>query len=99
MNTAILPRQGGCPDYQVLLQECQKALASWQQRRTLVDRGPIPRKNLSAALNNLQANYARAYTRLENHERSCHTCQYISKIAGLDFDSMFSALDQYRRSA
>jgi hypothetical protein len=52
-----------------------------------------------SALKTLQANYARAYAQLENHEHSCQTCQYISKIGGLDFESMYLALDQHRRTA
>lgn len=99
MTIERLPRHGVCPEYQLLLVRCQKALASWQQRRTLVDRGAFASKNLAYSVKNLQANYARAHARLENHEHSCQTCQYISKIGGLDFDSMFSALDQYRRTA
>jgi hypothetical protein len=99
MTTDSLPRHGVCPEYQFLLEQCQNALASWQQRRTLVDRAVFASEDPTAALKKLQTNYAHAYARLENHERSCQTCQYISKIGGLDFDSMYSALNQYRRSA
>jgi hypothetical protein len=99
MSTDSLPRQGVCPEYQLLLEQCQKALVSWQQRRTLVHRAAFSSKSPAVALKNFHTNYARAHARLENHEHSCQTCQYISKIGGLDFDSMYSALDQYRRSA
>jgi hypothetical protein len=99
MTTNSLPRQGVCSEYQFLLEQCQRALASWQQRRTLVDRSGFASKSPAAALKNLQTNYARAYAQLEDHERSCQTCQYISKIGGLDFDSMLSAVNEYRRSA
>jgi len=47
----------------------------------------------------LQTNYARAYALLESHEHTCRTCQYVSKIGGLDFESMSSVLNQRRRSA
>jgi hypothetical protein len=36
---------------------------------------------------------------LDRHEHSCPDCQYVSKIAGLDFECMSSALSSYRRSA
>jgi hypothetical protein len=97
--TTQVPRRGVCLEYQLLLARCQKALVSWQQRRTLLDRAAFAAESPAAALKHLQANYARAYARLENHEHSCQTCQYISKIGGLDFESMSSALDEYRRTA
>lgn len=97
--TSNVPRHGVCPEYQFLLERCQKALVSWQQRRTLLDRAAFAQKSPAAALKHLQTNYARAYARLESHEHSCQTCQYISKIGGLDFESMYNALDEYRRTA
>lgn len=50
-----------------------------------------------AAIRRLQANYASAYAELERHEHSCRTCQYIAKIAGMDFESLTDALMQYRQ--
>lgn len=45
----------------------------------------------------LQEQYARAYAALETHEHLCPNCQFVSKIGGLDFESMSSALNAYRR--
>jgi calcineurin-like phosphoesterase family protein len=97
MIAATSPQLGTCPEYQLLLEKCQKALMSWQQRRTIVAHASLAGKNAAAELRRLQENYARAHALLDGHEHSCRTCQYISKIAGLDFDSMSMALNEYRR--
>jgi len=87
---------GQCPEYQLLLEKCQNALVSWQQRRTIVAHASMAGRTAAVELKRLQDNYARAYALLDTHEHSCRTCQYVSKIGGLDFDSMSSALDHYR---
>lgn len=92
------PQVSLCPEYQLLLEKCQNALVSWQQRRTLIAHASLQGRSAIAELKRLQANYARAYALLDTHERSCRTCQYVSKIAGLDFDSMTTALTHYRRT-
>jgi hypothetical protein len=98
MIAAIAPQLDVCPEYQLLLEKCQKALVSWQQRRSLVTQASLAGKSAVVELRRLQANYVRAYALLDGHEHSCRTCQYISKIGGLDFDSMSRALYQYRRT-
>jgi hypothetical protein len=98
MFVAGAPQVGLCPEYQLLLEKCQKALVSWQQRRTLIAHASLEGRSAIQELKRLQSNYARAYALLDTHEHSCRTCQYISKIGGLDFDSMEIALTHYRRS-
>ena len=97
MISASAPQLGVCPEYQLLLEKCQKALVSWQQRRTLIAHASLAGRNAALELQRLRANYTRAYAILESHEHSCRTCQYISKIGGLDFDSMAHALDLQKR--
>lgn len=99
MSYAAAPQVGVCPEYQLLLEQCQKALILWQQRRSFAERTPFARASAIEELNRLQENYARAYALLESHEQSCGTCQYIAKIAGLDFESMANALNRDRRIA
>jgi hypothetical protein len=97
MSTAVAPRISVCPEYQRLLHFCQSALEMWQRKRTYAERtlaGPRVRSQLKQ----LQDGYARAYAALESHEQFCQTCQYISKVGGLDFESMASALDRYNLS-
>jgi hypothetical protein len=95
---ATAPQLGACPEYQLLLEKCQKALSSWQQRRTLITHASMSGRNVAVELRRLQENYARAYALLDGHEHSCRTCQYISKIGGMDFDSMSTALSEYKNS-
>ena len=96
MIAAISPQLATCPEYLLLLEKCQKALVSWQQRRTIMAQAALAGRSAAVELRRLQANYARAYALLDGHEHSCRTCQYISKIGGLDFESMSAALTQYR---
>ena len=94
---AVAPRIGVCTEYQRLLGSCQRSLAAWQQRRTLADRDPLARLRSRQELKHLQDDYARAYALLENHEHFCQACEYISKVSGLDFESMSSALSHHYR--
>lgn len=98
MIAATAPQLGTCPEYQLLLEKCQKALVSWQQRRTILAHASLAGKDAAAELRRLQDNYSRAYALLDGHEHSCRTCQYIAKIGGLDFDSLSTALTHYRRA-
>jgi len=97
MSTGVAPQLAVCPEYQLLLQQCQKALILWQQHRTSVERTPFARANAIEEVNRLHEAYAQAHAQLESHEQSCRTCQYIAKIAGLDFESMANAVN--RRTA
>jgi len=90
---------GVCPEYQRLLSKCQEALFSWQQHAALISRNTRLGHRVTAELRRLQSNYKRTYALLERHEHGCPDCQYVSKIGGLDFESMSSALTLYRRSA
>jgi len=94
MSVATAPCLEVCPEYQLLLQRCQKALSIWQQQHSLATRSPLALTLAAEELQRLQANYTNAYAQLETHERSCSTCQYVSKIAGLDFESLSDALIQ-----
>jgi hypothetical protein len=99
MTNVIAPQVAVCPQYRLLLEQCQRALAAWQQQRTRVERASFIDKSLARNLIQLRQNYARAHAQVDSHEESCATCQYVAKIAGLDFDSMSSALNHKRRSS
>jgi hypothetical protein len=98
MTTAAVPRLGVCPEYRTLLEDCQRALVSWQQRRTSAERTGLVKGRASEELKHFQTNYAHACAMLEQHEQCCSTCQYVSKVAGLDFESLASAVNHYRRT-
>ena len=97
MKTGISARSGVCEEYQGLLSNCQKALTSWQQQTAVLSRHTFVSHKATAELKRLQSQYTRACASLEQHEQECPNCQFVSKIAGLDFESMSSALDFYRR--
>jgi hypothetical protein len=99
MTTAVAPQVVLCPQYQLLLDQCQKALTAWQQLRTRAERASLGTQSVTIELHHLQENYARAHAQLESHEQSCATCQYVAKVAGLDFESMSNALKRHRRPA
>lgn len=96
MSTALTSRIAVCVEYQRLLHSCQKALAAWQQRQTAAQRNSFSQQN-AREVNRLQREYAGSYALLESHERYCQTCQYISKVVGLDFESMSNALNHHYR--
>jgi hypothetical protein len=97
MSAAMAPRLGLCIEYQRLLDACQKSLAAWQECKCLADRNSLASPRLRGRLKRLQADYARVHAMLETHERVCLGCQYLSKVGGLDFESLSSAMGQQRR--
>jgi hypothetical protein len=99
MSTEISTRSVVCFEYQRFLSDCQKALAVWQQQAAFLSHNAVLGQQVARELKRLKSEYTRAYTALEKHESSCPNCQYVSKIAGLDFESMSNALDFYRRTA
>jgi hypothetical protein len=97
MTAEVSARSGVCLEYQRLLSSCQKSLASWQQQTALIARHAPVGHQAAAELKRLRNQYTRAYAALEDHEHVCPNCQFVSKISGLDFECMSSALDSYRR--
>jgi len=76
MNQDIQMRTAGCPDYQRLLQECQNALMAWKNRGEEISFFSLQGKAAGDSLQRLQAEYARAYSRLERHADSCRFCRF-----------------------
>ena len=98
MTAEVSARSGVCLEYQRLLTTCERSLASWQQQSALVARHGIASQTGTNELKRLKNQYSRACAELEVHEQMCPNCQFVSKIAGLDFECMSSALDSFRRS-
>jgi hypothetical protein len=70
-----------CSEYQQLLEQSKRARDIWDLRRTEICRSRLIGKETGDELLHLQANYARAYTRLRKHVDTCLRCQHVSKIA------------------
>jgi hypothetical protein len=65
-----------CSDYESLLKESQRALVTWRERSEEVSRFGLQGKSIGDELQKLQAGYATAYHRLEQHGKNCILCQF-----------------------
>jgi len=65
-----------CSDYARLLEECKDALFAWKMRREEICHNGPRGKLTGDELQRLQAEYARAYNRLERHVKSCEDCRF-----------------------
>jgi len=92
MNHDFQIRTAGCPEYQRLLRECQCALVAWKKRSEEITFGGQQGKEVGDGLQRLQAEYARAYNRLERHAGSCRVCNFPSDY-GRRIDSVNGARD------
>ena len=70
-----------CSDYEKLLIECQRALYRWKERREELARFGPQGKRTGDELQRLQADYARAYNRLERHSKSCGVCRFTAELS------------------
>lgn len=69
-------RIAACPDYEKLLEECHSTLVAWKTKREEVEQFGPRGKSAGDVLQRLQAEYARAYNRLERHAKNCRTCHF-----------------------
>lgn len=88
-----------CTNYETLLFACQKALESWRARREEVVTQGFASKETADELQRLQANYARAYSRLESHEDRCNLCRFVSKIGGRNHSAVSTFALEKKHSA
>src|SRR6267154_739362 len=65
-----------CSDYERLLKESQRGLVAWRERSEEVSRFGLQGKSIGDELQKLQAVYATAYHRLEQHGKTCILCQF-----------------------
>jgi hypothetical protein len=77
-------KTAACSDYERLLATSQKALENWRVRREQVAISGLTGRQVAAELLSLQADFAKAYSRLEKHEGQCEICAFVSKIGGHD---------------
>jgi hypothetical protein len=65
-----------CLDYEKLLKDSQRALVNWRERCEEVSRFGLKGKSIGDEVQKLQADYATAYHRLEQHGKTCILCQF-----------------------
>lgn len=75
MNNQVSVETALCAEHQMLLAECQRALETWNEHRAEFCQFHFIEREAGDELLRLQAKYARAYTMLRNHERTCPLCQ------------------------
>lgn len=80
MDETFVIRTAACSDYGRLLEECQNALVAWKDKREEFFRFGPQGRSTGDALQRLQAEYARAYNRLERHAKNCQVCQFREEV-------------------
>lgn len=99
MNSELAYKTAICTDYERLLCSCVKSLDSWRNRRDEVTNAHLRGKEVGDQLMRLQAEYAKAYSRLEKHKDNCELCRFVSKIAGREDVSISTAVMARKNSA
>ena len=68
-----------CAEQLRLLEECEKALKIWDERRAGFCQFRFVEKAVGDQLLLLQTKYARAHSVLEKHKRNCAVCQLAAR--------------------
>ncbi|HTZ47457.1 MAG TPA: hypothetical protein VMH20_07690 [Verrucomicrobiae bacterium] len=71
-----------CERYEELLMQSQDALETWSKRQGEIQELGLQGKAVGSELTRLQADFAKAYARLQRHTRECELCQLVSKLSG-----------------
>jgi len=82
MNPELSFKTSVCTEYERLLNVCQKALERWKSQREECASAGLTGKKVADELLRLQADYAKAYSRLERHGDKCELCRFVSKLGG-----------------
>lgn len=80
MDAQLSVRTAVCTAYERLLEDCQQALMTWNQRRVEIHEFGLRGKPFDDELRKLQAKYAKAYARLRTHVHDCETCKWVLEI-------------------
>jgi hypothetical protein len=84
MNSELSIQSTICSEYDTLLHECENSQRIWSEWRDEMNSAALKHqitKEVSDELLRLQAKFAKAYARLERHNRECELCQHAMKIA------------------
>jgi hypothetical protein len=99
MHTERSFRTAVCAEHERLRTVCQDALERWRRRREEISAAGLSGKQIADELLRLQADYAKAYSRLEKHEDDCELCRFVSKIGGRDYGGISNAVLDKKRLA
>ena len=99
MEGELFYKTAFCTEYERLLCVCVQSLNAWKNLREEVSNSGLSRKEAGDELMRLQADYAKAYSRLEKHEENCELCHFVSKISGRHNASLSTAIMDKKHSA
>jgi hypothetical protein len=88
-----------CSNYERLLCVCVQSLNAWRDLREEISNSSLTSKEAGDELIRLQADYAKAYSRLEKHKDNCELCHFVSKISGHNYVSVSVAVMDKKHSA
>jgi len=88
-----------CSNYERLLCVCVQSLNGWRNLREEIANSGLRSKEAGDELMCLQADYAKAYSRLEKHIENCELCHFVSKISGRNNASLSTAVMDKKHSA
>jgi len=84
MNKQLSVQTTVCDVYQRLLEESQSALEFLNAHSAQICHSHLTGKEAGDELLRLQANFARAYTVLQNHTHNCLRCHLVSRVEARD---------------
>lgn len=99
MASEIAYKTAVCTEYEELLSDCVGALDKWKDRREEIVNRHLSGKEVGDELMRLQADYAKAYTRLERHKNNCALCRFVTRIGGHTGASVSSEVMERKQSA
>ena len=82
MESGIFYKTAFCSTYERLLCTCAQTLDVWRDLREEIANSGSRSQEAGDELIRLQADYAKAYSRLEKHRDNCELCHFVSKISG-----------------
>ncbi len=73
-----------CTDYESLLHQCEharQASAAWRAEMLAAPSPDNINKEVTDELLRLQAKYAKAYAKLQQHNHHCSLCQFVARMS------------------
>jgi len=87
MNEDLSFADAVCTQYESLLEECQQALSAWSDRSERARRQQMAGEAVGRELLSLQARFAKCYTILQKHTRTCERCVAVAQMNKLIAES------------
>jgi hypothetical protein len=99
MESELFYKTAFCSTYERLLCACAQSLDVWRDLREEIASSGLRSQEAGDELIRLQADYAKAYSRLEKHRDNCELCRFVSKISGRSEASLSVAIMDKKHSA